>query len=527
MYTLLVVDDNNRERIGISQLSLWSESGFDKILTAQNGKVGYEIAMREKPFLVVSDVSMPIMDGLEMAKKIHEKYPDTKFIFISCFDDSQYIRDAFDVDAFGYILKPININKLKNVVEKILKIDIINKEKDNVRKKLEKQITDNMEVVNEQITRDLLYGSLSKYEVSGLPNVQIKAFAAVLILRIDNSEKLSKDNSYAYIYAIKHIIEEFKSEKIRNSAFIQNRTSIGILAFADTALNEHDAISATVDCFNEIKEKINSGYDIEVSIFIGGVTENAEELHKLFRDAEYFMDYSMTEKNNSVILVENQFDNDDDLSYDINNIKDEISKILENGSIDDVNAFVDKYYTNTEVHAKKNIKNFTVCVMTALNLVLFEMNESFVDIFDNGFSVWEKLNDYNSILDIRQWVKNILKFTVEYINDKKTDRYAKIVKDIKSIIDEQYQEIENINQVSAQIYMSTVHANSVFKRETGQTIFDYLTKVRMEKAKLMLKEKNSRVYLVAESVGYKSKPYFASLFKEYTGMTPSEYRDKL
>ena len=101
-----------------------------------------------------------------------------------------------------------------------------------------------------------------------------------------------------------------------------------------------------------------------------------------------------------------------------------------------------------------------------------------------------------------------------------------MVADIKKIINSQYRTIENIDQVTAQIFMSTVHANSVFKKETGQTIFDYLTKVRMEKAKIMLADKNSKVYKVSENVGYKSKTYFTSLFREYTGMTPGEYRDK-
>lgn len=525
MYTLLVVDDNNRERLGISQLSMWHGYGFDRVLTAKNGMAGYETAIAEKPFLVVADVSMPIMDGLTMAKKIHEVYPETKFIFISCFDDSQYIREAFDVDAFGYILKPINMDKLRAVVEKIVNIDIEKKENDSIRKRLEKQIEENMQVVTEQISRDLLRGGLTCYDSLKRYGLEIKGFAAAALVRVDSPNK-TEGSGYMYTYGIKRVFDENGFEDMRSVAFIHSRKSVGVLTFTDGAANEQEALESTINCYNIVKERINRDFEIEVSFFVGGAAKTYDALPKLFCNAEYIMDNSITDKNNGIILAENYKLDKGDLRYSSDVLKKELSRIIESNNIGEVSAFVDKYYPESEQHTRKNIRNFTVCVMTTLNLILFERDESFDNIFDGGFAVWEKLNDFNSILDIRQWVENMLRFTAEYINDKKTDRYTAMVADIKKIINSQYRTIENIDQVTAQIFMSTVHANSVFKKETGQTIFDYLTKVRMEKAKIMLADKNSKVYKVSENVGYKSKTYFTSLFREYTGMTPGEYRDK-
>lgn len=95
--------------------------------------------------------------------------------------------------------------------------------------------------------------------------------------------------------------------------------------------------------------------------------------------------------------------------------------------------------------------------------------------------------------------------------------------DIKKIIDEQYMNLDNVNQIAEQLYISTVHANFVFKGCFGCTMFDYLTRVRIDKAKEMLSSKKYKVYEVADLLGYKSKTYFASLFKEYTGLTPKEF----
>ena len=109
MYKLLIVDDNQHEIRGIEKLPCWKQFGFDKILSAENGRDGLELALAEKPLLVITDVQMPLMDGLTMSQKIYEKLPDTKFIFMSCFDDSEYVRGAIDVNAYGYVLKPFSI----------------------------------------------------------------------------------------------------------------------------------------------------------------------------------------------------------------------------------------------------------------------------------------------------------------------------------------------------------------------------------------------------------------------------------
>ena len=107
-----------------------------------------------------------------------------------------------------------------------------------------------------------------------------------------------------------------------------------------------------------------------------------------------------------------------------------------------------------------------------------------------------------------------------------SSRYGKIVEEIKSIIEQEYATIENIGQISKKVYLSINYVNSIFKKETGKTIFDYLIYIRMEKAKELLKNPYCKVYEVAEAVGYKSTNYFASLFKQYVGVKPMEYRSK-
>ena len=101
MYKLLIVDDNISDRKGLAELVQWETMGINEVVLAKNGGEGYEKALDFKPSLVLTDISMPIMDGLEMAKKILEDLPKTKFVFMSCYDDVDYVRSAMDYNAYG------------------------------------------------------------------------------------------------------------------------------------------------------------------------------------------------------------------------------------------------------------------------------------------------------------------------------------------------------------------------------------------------------------------------------------------
>lgn len=532
MYKLLIVDDNYYERKGLSELRKWQEMNFDEVQTAQNGEEGIAKALALKPLLVLTDISMPIMDGLTMAKQILEELPETKFIFMSCFDNSEYIRTAIDLDAFGYILKPINLNKLMATVEKVLQISESEQFRLNTIKDLKKQLQENLPLLREQLTRDLLYGEIGDFEEKRFVqfNMQLIRFYAVAELRIDHFEEncagLGNDEIYLAINQIKRYFDGEAGEAGRVYSFVQNQKCVAVLIYLDHAADENDAASDCLNYLNRVKNRVNLELGITASICIGGISDSFTDIHKLFTKAEYTMSTSICTRDNTVIFLDNAERVNNMLNCDFSVLKSELSALLESGNTDGCRELVNKYYDDVAIVEESIIKEFTLSFISTLQLLLFEMSESLSNIFGSEAIIWEKLSRYNTILDIKQWIFNILKSIVEYQGEKNSSRYAKMANDIKKIIDEQYMNLDNVNQIAEQLYISTVHANFVFKGCFGCTMFDYLTRVRIDKAKEMLSSKKYKVYEVADLLGYKSKTYFASLFKEYTGLTPKEFRDK-
>lgn len=528
MYKLLIVDDNVRERNGVARLKLWEELGFDEIHTAGNGSEGVAKAAETNPMLVISDVSMPIMDGLMMAKEILKLNPNTKFIFMSCFDDSNYIRKAIDLNAFAYMLKPINLAKLRESVVKILNIDEFEQKQKSTIETLKNEINRNLSLLREQLMRDWFFDNVNETDYGQFEQMQlnIKRFCAVAVIQINNIEEMPESVNCGGKYVAVNMIAKFLQEKdVRNCCFVQSRHEIGTLLYSDNAVNGVDALNMAIDYFEKIKSEINDTLKIEMSVYIGGITDSYGEVPKLYERADNFMRNGICAKRNSIVVVDEGQIMDEPPVYDMLKLKNEIYVMLESGV--GIDEFVETYLTKETLHSEFAVKKFAFTVITTLQLVLFEMDGSSKMIFDDEVFVWKKLEKYSAVEEIKNLLTNILKFSADGLQASKTDRYMKMVNDIKKIIEQQYTNLKNVEQIVAQIHFSAVHANAVFKKYTGCTIFDYLTQYKIEQAKKMLASGNSRVYEVADFLGYKNKNYFTSLFKEYTGLTPSQYRDKI
>lgn len=526
MYKLLIVDDNQHEIRGIEKLPCWKQFGFDKILSAENGRDGLELALAEKPLLVITDVQMPLMDGLTMSQKIYEKLPDTKFIFMSCFDDSEYVRGAIDVNAYGYVLKPINISKLCAITEKILKLNAMHLESQKKINLLENQIKENMPILREQLIRDIFYGNMTDFNNTGLEqfNLQNKNFCAVFVVQID--EKSSNEDAEAYldIMKVKSYFEK-TSEVNRVFGVILSKRQLGVLIFADVAADTDSVEDECLEFCDRVKEEINTNLLLDISVCIGGVSRRMEDIPHLFTNAENVLNTSLFTKRNSIVFAEEVESGQNMLDYSARELEAEITELIESGDEEKIQKFVDKYYNSSAVQKKEMIKAFTTSVVGIIQVVFFKMNRNLSEVFGDDFVIWEKLSRFDSILDIRQWIYNIFMSICEHTNERKSSRHENLINDIKKIIGENYSHIDSISDIADMIHVSTVHMNVTFKKYTGETVFDYLTRFKLEKAKELLRKSNSRVYEISEQLGYKSKAYFSSMFKEYTGMSPREYRE--
>lgn len=533
MFTILIVDDNQFDRECIKKLVDWEALGIRVCAVASNGVDGYQMAVDFKPDFILTDVAMPVMDGLEMTEKIRMELPDTKFIFMSCHDEFDFVKAAINLEVSAYVLKPVDLNELVQAIRKVTEIKLEETRTMKYQEELKAQIRENIPILQENMIRDMLHGRADTSEEIadrlGYLEMPVKSRYVIVLMQIDNyyldSVDVAIDHKYLTIYQIRNIVRESLLKNIQGYLLIQDYSNLCLVLFDDWTSQE-EAFEGLIDQCADCREQINKILDIKLTIGISNISADICEMPKIYQEAEYAVKSKFYSQSNRIILASEVINQDNDPEIDFTILKKEIELVLDRGKRDDIFILLNKYYSNDKHYSENYVKSLCYSFLISIQMQLSGKNESFGTVFEDEYIVWGKLSKFETILDIKQWLANVILFVREHIEKKQTNRQLNIVQEIKDIIGRDYAKIHNIQQIADQLYISSGYANYIFKQETATTIGDCLFETRMEKAKKLLQDPHCRIYEIAENVGYISKSYFGAAFKEFTGMTPRQYRDK-
>jgi two-component system response regulator YesN len=530
MLTILIIDDNPLDLSGVSELIDWDNLGIQVVGVAADGCEGYQKAMELRPDIILTDVDMPILDGLKMADMIQKNVTNAKFVFMSCFDDFNYIKEAMDLDAFRYVLKPIKLDELTTVILKIKRVIELELNKDLVQEKLQQQLQVSLPVIQEQFFRDLLYG---KWSLESDASEQLKSQGventnrqySVAFIEIDSYEITYSHYTKEQKYAVIHKTIDYLAGILPQSQtpYLSNHGNHCIVIVLAT--NEHESPDL-MKLLNKCKDELNEKMKFQVTIGISHSSDHLTHITELFYQAEYAVKSKFYGSGNCIIAASDMPVIDLILEYDLQAIKKELQLMMENGLPEDAIQFIENHYGKNKHFIESHVKSFTVSIVNMLQMILLEKNVNLEEVFGERFILWDKLYQFETADQIKQWLQDLLKDVLKHSHNLENNRHKKIVEDIKKYIEENFNTIESVDQIAKTFYFSARYANHIFKQNTGKTIFDFLISSRVEAAQTLLLEPNAKVYDVSEKVGYLNNSYFCSLFKQNTGLTPKQYMDR-
>ncbi len=528
MYKVIIVDDNINEREGLRDLIGWNLIDCEVIALAENGKEGLEYVKRLKPDIIITDVSMPVMNGIEMAQEMVKSFKDCSIIFISCYEEFDYVKSAMDMAASAYILKPIKPEEM----EETIKLSLYQLEQTRKDKLLREHFNNDLPILREQFMRELLYGVSSDHKENlkqmELLGVDTAGWFVVFETKIDYYEVVSereiKEYKYYLIYNVKRCIEDLIPLNASVFSVVLQKDLLAIVLVLKER-EQHEAMNRTVEIINEINDFVKKEYDISLTFGVGGLSKSIEDISGFFDKAEYALKSKFYTEGNGILLADEIVPKDANINFDIEQIRSKIEAIIDNDTSMCVEEFLEEFFgqncTMHEIYAK----SLCMIIFNVLDNVLRQRGSSFKNIFNDETIVWNKLYQFETILDIKQWISNMIEAVKESLINFDSDmRYRRIVMDVKEIIDRDYGKIENVSYLSDEVNVSPNYLHHLFKKYAGQTILEYLTTKRVEEAKKLLGDPYCRIYEVAEKVGYKNTNYFTSVFKGVVGMTPSEFR---
>ncbi len=514
MKNIILVEDNRIERRNISRV-IESINGCNLSGVFFNGLDAMNFLEENDVDIVITDVQMALMDGIELIKNIRSKGIETEIIIISGYQDFDNAKSAVGLDVVDYVMKPIINNELETAISKAIDKCDEKRLKKADYEQMQKQVESSKLILQEQFVRGLVINSdvSDDYIQSNEKLLGIDISGGYKLLLVFKIKEEQSKRTLETIYALKECISGFEREFIKFYPFIINDNEIGAIIVA------RDGGEFVSSCI-QLKNKIINSYCVKTFVALSTVSSDVSDISRQYDECKSVLN-DFKDKWNVVAM----YDSYEGAGNDFAEIQKRARHLLDANDIKGMSEYLHSCLIHRKNKSDLNDKNFAIIFVNLLELILCQYGLTFDDFeILSVKEIWRKLDDFESIVDINNFMLNLLKSVVEKINEIDNDKF-RVVKKIKNIINEHYSEHITVKFIANEVNFSTKQVHRIFTQETGMTIFEYLTNYRMEMAKKLLLE-NKVVDDVVFEVGYKDKKYFYEIFKEKTGMSPKQFKDQ-
>lgn len=533
MYKILLADD---EQIVLDALQYMITKSFPEgceLETASSGKEAVRKAESFVPDLVFMDIQMPGLNGIEAVAEIRKNNPETVFIMLTAYDKFDYAKNALNLGVFEYLLKPINRAKITEVLEKAF--DKIDSEK--AHKNSDREMSEKLQNVIPVLENGFIYTIVfyedhhkdEAFEYKSLLNIRENGGYIMSIELDDAEDRGDSDNtmglsaksvkSVNFYPRLKEIIQSCC--KCVVGPMMLNKVVVFVpQSPAAEYVLRVSAIGVAEQIYNYLKEEI----DADIRIGIGSFQPSVDKLCQSYDEALKALHYAPLKIVHYKDLPEEQVVKDD---YPMALEKSFLEKCKKGDrqSCDDFTAIFDWL---VQVHGENPFEVKT----KLLELVFMAERTAYSNgAMEYGFSdrkgYLETMVAMGSYPEVHTWCIDKIRTAIFAIANNKENKAGHITMSAKTFIDNNYHRDITLEDVSQAVNLSPYYFSKLFKAETGENFIDYLTRVRITKAKQLLHNRELSIKEICYTIGYSDPNYFSRNFKKIVGVTPTEFRESL
>ena len=536
MYKLILVDDEEEVRKGIIQKIDWKQHGFELVGEAENGREALDIAEKFTPDVVITDIKMPFMEGLELSVQLRKRFPTIKIIILTGFDKFEYAQKAVNLNVVEYVLKPVSSKELIKVLLRVkAQIDEEMLKKEDMET-LKEYYVKSLPILKEKFLTYLITSKLSRSEIQEKCknyniNLTGNSFAIAVIsidhkitynlLKMDNSNDLDLSK-----FAVLNVMEEIVCIHGRGILFMHNDLIVLISPYTEE--DRGVIFNKVQSILEEIRQSIEKYLKFTITIGLGTIVNDVSNIFDSYQNAVSALDYRLIMGNNRIIWIEDiepgsteKIVFDEIMEHDL---KSSIKVGTEIEIIKTIDRLFDKF-----VDVKVPFKNFQVYLLEILTTIIKTAESLNVDltyVFGINYNLFVELYEFNDLNQVKSWFKYISIKIMNYIIKDRQDSCNILVDKTKAYISKYYSDSSiTINSLCNYLYISPTYFSFLFKRETKMTFINYLTQIRMDASKELIKTTKMKSFEIAYKVGYSEPNYFSYCFKKHFGISPSEYRN--
>lgn len=536
---VLLVDDEMVVRVGIKSIIDWEEIGFELIGEAANGSAALQIMEQSRPDIVITDIKMPEMDGLELIRRIKEAGYTTKFIVLSSYNEFDLVKQAMKLGASDYLLK---MKMTKESLEEVLlqtKQQIANERKSTADNLLHNTISKNLLFLRHNLLRDIILHENQEnmlIELKDALNIQLdpNCLCCMYVKLITPSVPARARPSGIIKSSMINIIEEIVNDRFRGycadlhdeelCVFLSPMSGSGAAQFSD--LDEQ----AEILC-----EMLKKYLNIDVAIGIGSIVRSADKIRYSYECAKtaVFLSEIKAESRTAFFKDFEGFPCIRDFTDSINDIhimkslQDTLLRIGITNETSDLYNMVTALSESAPKGTQPGLEDFPFAVQIYISILRYfrNCNLDISNILTASRRTLEQVGQMTQGKQVKEWVECMMDDMARYFDISKDGAYPHSIRVVIQYIKKNYYRDLPIGEIADLVNLSPSYLGNIFRQYVGTSLVNYIARIRVKNAKELLSKSNSKIYEISQMVGFSNSYYFSRIFRKITGMTPLEFRN--
>ena len=522
LYRVLLVDDEEDIREGISRKMDWLGLGFSLVGEAANGQDALELAESLRPDVILTDIKMPFMDGLELCRILTDRLPAARFVVFSGFDAFEYAKQAIQMNVVEYILKPINADELSAVLRRLKdQLDRERAERRNVEL-LRSRYTENLPVLRELFYANLLDGHIepgTERERAARLDIDLQGEEWAVGLAYIGSDRR---DALSTLSVQKLLEESLPADRCRLTLY---NDWVAVIV----SLTESFTIYDLIRVLDRVCTLAASYLGLTLTVGVGAPCKELSGMARSAAEARTALEYrSMVGRGQVIYIGDLEPDGGQVLTFEEADER-TLTAAVRLGSEQEVRdaaaALAGKIREANPSAGQYNL--FLMELVTHLMKMTRRSGVGVEEVFGTGFSLPIQDSALPSLEELEDWCAERYLRLRTLIRRRQTDSAGQTVETAKEYIRQHYAESDlSVEKLCAYLHLSSTYFSTLFKRETGTSFTAYVTTVRMEAAAEAIRGTEEKTYLIAQRCGYEDPNYFSYVFKRHFGVTPTKYRSE-
>lgn len=530
MLKAIIVEDEMIVRVGIKSMIKWQEIGYELIGEAANGQEALKIIQREQPDVVITDIQMPEMNGIELLSHIKNQFEQIKVIILSCHDEFDFVQQALKLGAIDYILKlSMDPDELAKILVHIQKLK--QKEKEE-RRQQEQKLYISAEAMKKQALLDMLQGRY-KWQDAWQKDVQTWSIAltnstGVLICRVHElANQVRASKLELLLYSVANIARELVKNDLEGEVVEYSAYDIVVLAdIEDQEEWKQCAHRLSNRIVSSVKQYLKATISVGIAVELGTAPYLSRTMEQAQLALQYAQFYEISIMHDGTTGMNVQKIRENQMNADIEAYKNTLIDELKMGNPDGVIAIVQ--LIEAYMHRHKPDPITAIGIFEEL-LIPFYQHDRTCPGKSNQPPKWIQYSSdafIKEAMTLRALSHKFVEWIEQYMASLRENMrsYREEIKQARSYMYKHFRNRIAVVDIAKAIGLSEAYLSHLYKKETGESLIDYLTHIRLEEAKQLLLKTDLRTYEIAEQIGFSEANYFSKQFKRYVGVSPLEYR---